>query len=53
MSKQPQTIKPDALAAEALALMQERKINAVLVSKDGVHLDGALNMHDLLAAGVA
>lgn len=53
MSKHPQTIKPDALAAEALALMQERKINAVLVSKDGVHLDGALNMHDLLTAGVA
>lgn len=53
MSASPQTIAPGALAAEALALMQERRINAVLVSEDGVHLDGALNMHDLLTAGVA
>ncbi len=53
MSAHPQTIAPGALAAEALTLMQDRKINAVLVSADGVHLDGALNMHDLLTAGVA
>jgi len=53
MSAHPQTIAPGALAAEALTLMQDRKINAVLVSTDGVHLDGALNMHDLLTAGVA
>lgn len=53
MSGHPQTIQPGALAAEALAIMQERKINALLVSRDGIHLDGALNMHDLLAAGVA
>lgn len=53
MSARPATITPDALAAEALELMQRKRINAVLVSKDGIHLDGALNMHDLLAAGVA
>ncbi len=53
MSAHPQSIKPGALAAEALAVMQERKINAILVSEDGIHLDGALNMHDLLTAGVA
>ena len=53
MSARPATITPDALAAEALELMQRKRINALLVSKDGIHLDGALNMHDLLAAGVA
>ncbi|MGB1556433.1 MAG: KpsF/GutQ family sugar-phosphate isomerase [Oceanococcaceae bacterium] len=53
MSPRPATITPDALAAEALELMQRKRINALLVSKDGIHLDGALNMHDLLAAGVA
>ena len=53
MSARPQTISPEALAAEAVAQMQARKINALLVSRDGEHLDGALNMHDLLAAGVA
>lgn len=52
MSPRPQTIHSQALAAEALSIMQERKINALLVSDDGHHLSGALNMHDLLLAGV-
>jgi arabinose-5-phosphate isomerase len=46
------TIGPDALAAEALALMQERAINALLVVDDDERLTGALNMHTLLRAGV-
>lgn len=52
MSERPQTISSQALAAEALSIMQERKINALLVSDDGHHISGALNMHDLLMAGV-
>nr|MBV6629275.1 KpsF/GutQ family sugar-phosphate isomerase [Oceanococcus sp. HetDA_MAG_MS8] len=52
MSPRPQTISSQALAAEALSIMQERKINALLVSDDGNQLSGALNMHDLLMAGV-
>ena len=45
-------IAPDRLAAEALNLMEENKINALLiVDRDG-RLCGALNMHDLLRAGV-
>lgn len=52
MSPRPQTIHSQSLAAEALSIMQERKINALLVSDDGHHLSGALNMHDLLLAGV-
>ena len=45
-------IAPDRLAAEALNLMEEKKINALLVVGDDQRLCGALNMHDLLRAGV-
>ncbi len=44
-------IHPDRLAAEALKLMQDRQINALLVLDDA-RLVGAVHMHDLLAAGV-
>ena len=44
-------IHPDKLAAEALKLMQDRQINALLVI-DHARLTGAVHMHDLLAAGV-
>ncbi|MGB5398344.1 MAG: KpsF/GutQ family sugar-phosphate isomerase [Gammaproteobacteria bacterium] len=40
------------LAAEALKLMDDSKINAVLVVNEDNSLIGALNMHDLLRAGV-
>ncbi len=52
MTRNPITVFQDALAAEAVHLMEERKINGVLaVDADG-RLTGALNMHDLLRAGV-
>ena len=44
-------ISPDRLAVEALNLMEDKKINALLVVDDD-RLCGALNMHDLLRAGV-
>ncbi len=47
-----QTINPDLLAAEALGVMQERKINALLVVDEQCVLCGAINMHDLLKARV-
>ena len=40
------------LAAEALHVMEGKRINALLVVDDDNHLIGALNMHDLLRAGV-
>jgi arabinose-5-phosphate isomerase len=40
------------LAAEVLELMQRHKINALLISDDNLQLVGAINMHDLLRAGV-
>jgi arabinose-5-phosphate isomerase len=45
-------IGPNRLAVEALNLMEEDKINALLVVDDDDRLCGALNMHDLLRAGV-
>ncbi len=45
-------IRSDILAAEALQIMDQRKINALLVVNPQGELVGALNMHDLLRAGV-
>jgi len=46
------TIKADILAAEAVRIMQERKINALIVIDEQQAPIGALNMHDMLKAGV-
>ena len=52
MTKNFTTVTADILAAEALQVMQERKINALVVTDREGSLVGALNMHDMLAAGV-
>jgi arabinose-5-phosphate isomerase len=52
MHHNPQTITPIQLAVEAVELMEERKINGLLVVDEAGHLIGALNMHDLLRAKV-
>ncbi|KEA63258.1 Arabinose 5-phosphate isomerase [Marinobacterium lacunae] len=46
------TIHPGILAAEALQIMQSKKINALVVVDDAMKPVGALNMHDMLKAGV-
>ena len=46
------TIKAELLAAEALRIMDEKRINALPVVDGNGTLIGALNMHDLLRAGV-
>lgn len=46
------TVNPHMLAAEALQLMQKKMINALLVVDENDTLVGALNMHDMLRAGV-
>ncbi|MDQ2694279.1 MAG: KpsF/GutQ family sugar-phosphate isomerase [Pseudomonadota bacterium] len=46
------TVRTGMLAAEALHLMEEHKINALPVVDATGRLMGALNMHDLLRAGV-
>ncbi len=52
MSVAPQIIRPQALAVEAVELMERRKINQLLVVDDQGALVGALNMHDLFRAKV-
>jgi len=52
MTAHCKTIQSHLLAAEALTLMQKNKINAMLVVDEHNKLAGALNMHDLLRAGV-
>jgi arabinose-5-phosphate isomerase len=46
------SVKMGMLAAEALRIMQENKINALPVVDEYNKPIGALNMHDLLRAGV-
>lgn len=46
------TVSPDILAAEALRIMDERKINALICVDPHHHAVGAINMHDLLKAGI-
>ncbi|MFL9503980.1 SIS domain-containing protein, partial [Rhodopseudomonas palustris] len=53
MTRAPRTIAPDALAVEALALMNEKKITCLLVTTDDTLVTGVLHIHDCLRAGVA
>ena len=46
------TIEAQSIASEALKLMHDHKINALMVVDDNNTVQGALNMHDLLRAGV-
>lgn len=50
MTRNPRTIRPEALAEEALAVMNDRKITCLFVKDEGVC--GILHIHDLLRAGV-
>jgi arabinose-5-phosphate isomerase len=46
------TIDADRIASDALTLMDENRINALIVTDDNGFIQGALNMHDLLRAGI-
>ncbi|AEF99143.1 KpsF/GutQ family protein [Methylomonas methanica MC09] len=52
MTRPCTVIASDILAAEAMQIMEAKKINALLVVDENRHLLGALNMHDLLRAGI-
>ena len=52
MTRNGTTVHPDILAAEALQIMESRKINALPVTDRNGRVIGAFNMHDLLRAGV-
>ncbi len=52
MTPDPVTIASGRIASEALKMMHDRKINALMVVDADGGIQGALNMHDLLRAGV-
>jgi len=52
MTRNPRSIGPNELAAEAVLLMEKHAVNGLLVLDDSGRLVGALNVHDLLRAGV-
>jgi arabinose-5-phosphate isomerase len=52
MTPSPKTIRPRMLAAEAVHIMETSRITALPVIDDAGVLVGALNVHDLLRAGV-
>ena len=52
MTPHGKTARAEMLAAEALKIMEDHKINALVVVDDQDKPVGALNMHDLLRAGV-
>ncbi|MDH5254977.1 MAG: CBS domain-containing protein, partial [Gammaproteobacteria bacterium] len=52
MTANCKTILPGVLAAEAVYLLEQHKINGLLVVDAERRVIGALNVHDLLRAGV-
>jgi len=52
MTRNPRTISPEKLAAQAVEIMERNKVNQLLVVDEERRLVGALNMHDLFRARV-
>jgi arabinose-5-phosphate isomerase len=53
MNRQPKTIRPHALAAEALGLMNQQKITSLFAVDAERRPIGILHIHDCLRAGIA
>jgi len=51
MTRDPRTIAPDRLAAEAMHIMEEREISCLVVTEEG-RATGIIHIHELLKAGV-
>ncbi|MGH9158444.1 MAG: KpsF/GutQ family sugar-phosphate isomerase [Vicinamibacteraceae bacterium] len=47
MTRSPITIRPSMLAVEALKLLEERKITALVVTNSARRVEGVLHLHDL------
>ncbi len=52
MTVNPQVAHGDMLAAQALKIMEDKKINGLIIVDDNNNPIGAMNMHDLLSSGV-
>ncbi len=52
MNRHPKTVHDSTLAAEALKIMEDRKITALIVGDEQNRPIGVVHMHDILRAGV-
>lgn len=52
MTKNPTVVSADMLAAEALKIMEDKKINGLIIVDENNAPIGAMNMHDLLKSGI-
>jgi arabinose-5-phosphate isomerase len=52
MSRRAKTVRPGTLAAEAVHLMETHRITSLIVVDGDERMVGALNVHDLMRAGV-
>ncbi|MBF0184956.1 MAG: KpsF/GutQ family sugar-phosphate isomerase [Magnetococcales bacterium] len=52
MTRQPKTIAAQALAVEALRLMEEKKITTLFVGQLAAAPEGIIHLHDILGAGL-
>ncbi len=52
MGRNPKTVNQTMLAAEALGVMEQYKITALVVENDQQQPVGVIHMHDILRAGV-
>jgi arabinose-5-phosphate isomerase len=52
MTRDCAVIEEMCLAAQAMQIMQEKKISALCVVNNQQQVCGALNMHDLIRAGI-
>ncbi|WP_347332795.1 KpsF/GutQ family sugar-phosphate isomerase [Marinimicrobium locisalis] len=52
MNRTPKTIDAHTLAAEALKIMEDKKITALIVLDEQKRPNGVVHMHDILRAGI-
>jgi arabinose-5-phosphate isomerase len=52
MNTHPKMLRENTLAAEALALMEQAKINVLLITNEQKALVGVVKINDLLRAGI-
>ncbi|MDO6444787.1 KpsF/GutQ family sugar-phosphate isomerase [Colwellia sp. 1_MG-2023] len=52
MTQNPRVADREMLAAQALKIMEDNKINGLIIVDSNNHPVGAMNMHDLLKSGV-
>jgi arabinose-5-phosphate isomerase len=52
MTRSPIAIRPDALAVEALHILEQRKITSIVVVDDRRTVLGVVHLHDLWGTGM-